>query len=218
MNRFLSNTPRPVLISVAVIVAVLVLLAVLVPVLGGARDEAFAENAKLQNEIGTAKKAIVQAKDDLAYVQENVTAFEALLKSDRLVPHTRRAAIVRLEEAARANGLTSFSYSIGAVAATSAKAVGNQPTSDAYHVSIENIQIKLGAPFDGSVYRFLVDVADSFPGAAVLDLFSLKRPGVVSADALDAVSSGRDAKLVEGEVVLSWRTAQAKEKTGETKK
>jgi len=212
MNRFLSITPRPVLISLAVIAGVLVLFAVLFPVLGGARDQAFAGNARLTNEINSTRSAIGQTQVDKDYVETNRAAFEELLKGDKLVPHTRRAAIVRLEEAARTYGLTTFSYSIGAIAANSPKGAAGQPTSDDYHVSIENIQLKVGAPIDGNIYRFLVDITDSFPGSAVLELFSLRRPEFISAEALNAVSLGRDAKLVEGDIVLSWRTAQAKDK------
>jgi hypothetical protein len=184
-------------------------------VLGGARDQSFAENARLTSKIESTRRAISQSQEDKAYVEKNLVEFEALQKSDRLVPHTRRAAIVRLENAARENGLTAFSYSIGAVSRTSPKAAGTQPSSDAYQISIESIQLKAGAPVDGSVYRFLADISDSFPGSAVIEMFSLKRPDIISASALAAVSQGADAKLVEGDIVLSWRTAQGKD--GENK-
>jgi hypothetical protein len=216
MNRFLTDTPRPVLISLAVMLATVILFAVLLPVLGGARDQSFADNVRLKREIESARRSIKQSEEDKAYVEENAAAFEALQKSDRLVPHTRRAAIVRLESAARENGLTGFSYSIGSVSGASAKAVGVQPASDAYQVSVEGIQLKVGAPIDGSIYRFLADISDSFPGAAVIETFSLKRQDIISADALAAVSQGMDSKLVEGEIALSWRTAQRKD--GEDKK
>ena len=211
--RFINDTPRPVLISIAVLLAGLVLFAILVPVLGGARDDAFAANSQLANEIERIKKSVTQSKTDQEYVANNSAAYEELLKGDRLVPHTRRAATVELENAARANGFTTLNYSIGAVSANSRKAVENQPTSDAYRVSVETITLNVGAPIDGAIYQFMAAINETFPGSAVIDTFSIKRAEVVDAKALSAVSrGGKDAQLVDGEISISWRTAQAKEK------
>jgi hypothetical protein len=212
MNRILAALPRQVLISSAAILVALIAFAIMLPVVGGARDEAFAENSRLNGEIGRVRTEITQAKTDADYVKANVEAFEALLKGDRLIPHTRRAATVALENAARANGLTALSYNIqAAAAATSPQAVQSQPKTRAYRLSVENIELKIAANIDGAVYRFVDDISRAFPGSAVIQDVSVTRAPVITAASLDQVSRGQDAKLVEGTINLSWRTAQAEE-------
>ena len=198
MMRALKNLPKHVLISLAVIIATAVIYGILLPTLGGARDEAFADNIKLGSEITRINGVIKQSTADKEYVVENQAQFEALLKSDRLIPHTRRAAIAQLEDAAHVNGLTTMSYDIGLVAANSLAAAASQPTGGetAYRVSVEEIILKIAAPLDGAIYRFLADISDSFPGAAIIQSAALARSG----------------QTVQGEIKLSWRTAQALEK------
>jgi len=212
MNRLISTLPRKVLISAAVIVAALIALTALLPLLGGARDEAFAENSRLNSEIARARTGITQAKNDAEYVAKNTEAFEALLKSDRLIPHTRRAATVALENAARASGLTALSYNIqAAAAANSPQAVQSQPTTKAYRLSVENIELKIGANIDGAVYRFVDEISRAFPGSAIIQDVTVSRAQVITAESLNQVSRGQDAKLVESTINFSWRTAQAEE-------
>ncbi len=199
MIRLLTTLPRPVLISSTVIVTVGVLFAILVPLLGGARDDAFGENARLTGEIQRANVSINQARTDITYIKDNQEKYEALLKSDRLVPHTRRTAVVELQNAARATGLTSFTYSIGKVSSNSLRSATGQPSSGDYEVSLEEIGLVVKAPYDGSIYRFIDSLTQNFPGAAVVYGFNLTR-GLT-------VSDG-----VEGQINVTWRTAQAKDK------
>lgn len=202
MIRNLGNLPRHVLISSGVILGALLLFAILVPVLGGARDDSFSENSRLQGEISRVRTALNQSKTDQDYVKNNVEAYESLLKSDRLVPHTRRVAVVELESAARTFGLTALNYSFSAAAANSLAVATSQPASGAYAVSIEAVSLKVGAPLDGPIYRFVVSIADRFPGAAVVQRMQLAR----------AEGAAATGGAVQGEVTLSWRTAQAQEK------
>jgi len=167
--------------------------------LGGARDDALAEESRLQNEIARITTAVTQSKADIAYVNENREVYEDLLKSDRLVPHTRRSAIVDLETKARTSGLTALNYSINAVSVNSPRAAANQQASGAYSVSMEEISLKVGAPLDGSIYRFIDAISASFPGSAIVHTISLARG--------PAFTSG-----VQGEIGVSWRTAQAEER------
>jgi hypothetical protein len=207
MIRVLTSLPRPVLISAATLAGVLAVFAILLPVLGGARDGAFAEHNRLNGEIARVNTAISQAKSDIEFVAANKEKFEALLESDRLIPHTRRAATMELESTARLNGVTSLSYNIAAAAApTSAKAVSSQPTSGAYRVSVEDIAMKVAAPLDGSIYRFMTDLTDQFPGSAVVQSFSLSRGAKSGFGDLSSQDS------VAGDIEVSWRTAQAEEK------
>jgi len=219
MIRLFSNFPRAVLISLAVGIAAIAIIAITVPVLGGARDEAYAQNGRLNGDIARVRKGTTDTQADIDYVQQNGAQYEALLQSDRLVPHTRRAAIVELENSARNNGLTAMTYTIGAAAAsTSAQAVQSQSAAGGYRVSVENITLMVGAPTDGSIYNFIADIMNTFPGSAVVQSMSISRASFISAAALEALSRGEDPKLVEADIIVSWRTAQAEEKKDEGKK
>ena len=199
MMRFLTSLPKKVLISVGVIAAALVIFAIALPLLGGGLDDAEVANTRLQAEIGRVTKAVAQAKVDQLYVSENIERYETLLRSDRLIPHTRRVAILDLENKGRLNGLTAMNYSIGALPGSAAASAAGQPASGAYRVSMEEIKLKVGAPYDGSVYRFIDAINQAFPGAAVIQVVNLSRGITASAG-------------VEGEINVLWRTAQAEEK------
>jgi hypothetical protein len=213
MKRILAEMPRAVIVSVTVMVGALILLAVLVPFVGGARDAAISLNRKMKTDIDQTTKSITQAKADQAYVLDYKNEFEALIGSDHLVPHTRRAAIVELQNDARIRGLTALNYSFNAATAMSQKAVESQPKSGAYAVLVEDVDIKVGAPFDGPVYGFISDITDAFPGSIVVESVDLRRAPEITPLALDYVSRGQDSQLVTGTIRLSWRTAQAQDKS-----
>jgi hypothetical protein len=211
MKRILADIPRPVLISIAVMAVVLALFGVLTPVLGGARDGSFAENRRLQDDINRAKRDFVQVGTDADFVKENQLKFEELLQNGRLVPHTRRAAVVVLNEVAKANGLTALEYSFAAATAASPSAALSQPDNKAFRVSVEDIELRVGAPTDGPIYRFIAAIDKSFPGSVVLQSLTLSRAPTVTSGALALLSEGKDPKLVEGVLRVSWRTAQAQD-------
>lgn len=211
MKRLLSEIPRHVLLSVGVIVGAGAIFAVLLFVLGGARDAAVADNARLTSEIQRTQTAIAQAQGDHDYVRTNQAKYEDLLKSDRLVPHSRRAAVVELQRIAQRRGLTSLGYSFSAAASNSLQSVSAQPATAAYRLSVEDVLLKVGAPVDGAIYGFVSDISQAFPGAAVVELVTLKRAPRITDQALAALAEGRDSGLVSGEIKLSWRTAQAQE-------
>lgn len=212
MKRLLITIPRNVLISTIVLLVSALVFGASFHFLGGARDSAIAENARLTTEIQTAESGIIRAKDDYQYVVDHQADYEKLIKSDKLLPHTRRAAVVELQKVASQRGLTTLNYSFSAAAATSAQAVMAQPKSGTYRVSVETVELKVGAPYDGAIYGFISDVTEAFPGSAVLDSVSLARAQGLTDAALSAISSGQEAQLVTGEIRLSWRTAQADEK------
>ncbi len=200
MIRTLRDLPKKVLMSLAVIGGALAIFALSVPLLGGARDDALAQNARLKGEVARVNTAITQSKADQDYIKEHAARYDELLKSDRLVPHTRRVAVLELENKARAFGLTGMSYSVDAAAGTNAlQSAASQPTSGAYVLSIQDIKLAVKAPLDGSIYRFVDGLTASFPGAAVVREATLAR-GLTPRDGVDGI------------IVLSWRTAQAQEK------
>jgi len=198
--RTLQNLPKKVLTALGVIVGALVIFGLSVSLLGVARDDANIENSRLKSEIARVNSAITTAKVDQEYVTQNTPRYEQLLKGERLVPHTRRVAVLALEEKARAFGLSGMNYSVEAAAASnSLQAAAGQPTSGAYVLSLQDIKIDIKAPLDGAIYRFVDDIASTFPGAAVVRDTVLSR----GATAKDGVT---------GLIILSWRTAQAQEK------
>ncbi len=209
MKAMLEDIPRLVLISVSTIVGALVLFGILLPTLGAARDAAIVRTASLSQQITTTNGTQTQLAADVQFVLDNQAAFDELIQSDRLIPHTRRTAIAELQRLAVARGLTNLNYSFQAAGEASPEMAGSQPASGAYKVSLEQVELRVGAPFDGPIYGFINDLTKSFPGSAVVQSITMSRPPQVTDTALKDVSDGRDSRLVEGTVLLSWRTAQA---------
>lgn len=217
MKRILSLIPRNVLVSVFVLLGSALAFLILLLTLATARDDAIAQNTQLNAQVQQTIAAISTAENDSAYVAENGATYEALLKSDRLIPHTRRTAIVRMQEAARNHGLSAVQWTFNAVADSAPGAALAQPKTAAYRLSVEEIGLKVGAPFDGPIYSFVADITNAFPGSIVVEALSLARaPGLTDA-ALRSVSAGRDSGLVAGELKLIWRTAQAQESEEKSK-
>lgn len=210
MNRIIANTPRNVLISLAVIFGAFVVFGAAFVLIGGGLERAIAQNAQLRADIEQGQTGILRARDDYDYVQANLEKYEALIKSDRLVPHTRRAAVVELQRLAQQRGLTTMNFTFDAVAADAAQA-SQQPANAPYRLSVEYVELKVGAPLDGVVYGFISDITEQFPGAAIVDSFSLTR-GEITDAALTAMSEGRESGLATGTIGFLWRTAQAQEK------
>lgn len=212
MRRFIPDLPRNVAIALVTLVVTLLLFGTSFVVLGGARDEAIVQNGSLTRDISQTRASIIQVTQDREYVLANQAQYEALLKSDRLIPHTRRAAVVELQRVAQIRGVTRLDYGFaGIAAADSAQGVQAQQASAAYRLSVERVTLKVGAPVDGVVYGFVADIADAFPGSAVIERLQLKRPEVITEADLAALSSPQGGALAEGVVIFSWRTAQANE-------
>jgi len=211
----LPDLPRHVMLSIAVIAGSAVFYVVLLLTLASSRDAAVTDFSRLEAESAQLKKNLAQSKADFSFVQENREKYDALMKSDRLVPHTRVTAVRRLQELARREGLTTLNYEFSGGGETSPAAAMSQGASGDYRVNVETIKLKVGAAVDGKIYRFLRDISNDFPGAAVVQVVDLARAPAVSADALNSVAAGRESLLVTGEVTFLWRTAQATDKKPE---
>lgn len=209
LRRIIDSMPRPAFLGIVTLAATGVLFAVSVLLLGGARDDALAAGTLMQNEITTITTSITRSRQDQEYVNANVARYEELLKSDKLIPHTRRAALTALRDAAAPHGLED-SLSFTFTSASGTTAAQSQPTSGDYRVSVESIVLKIAAPLDGAVFRMLDDVNRTFPGSVVLESMTLSREPSVNETQLAAISAGQSS-LVSGEVILSWRTAQKEE-------
>ncbi len=209
MKNILVDIPRTVLISSAAIVVSIVLYGILSLTLSTARDSAIVEHSSLTQQISNAEISLTQSFEDQRYVLENQARFEELMQSDRLVPHTRRAAIEELSRLANERGLTNLNYTFESAGEASPVAASSQPASGAYKVSLEQLEMNVGAPFDGPIYGFIHDLTNSFPGSAVVQSLTLARARQVTDLALRDVSEGRNSRLVEGTIQVSWRTAQA---------
>jgi hypothetical protein len=215
LRRIIGAMPRPAFLGIAVLIVTGILFLLSFFLLGGARDRAQADTRRVQMDIDTAIKAIAQSKQDQEYVAANSARYEELLKSDKLVPHTRRAALSALRDAASPYGLEDalgYTFSAG----NSLDAAQSQPTSGSWRVNVETISLTVAAPTDGSVYRLIDDLNHSFPGSVALESITLSRANVVNESALVQVSAGT-SQLVTAEAILSWRTAQKEEAAANAK-
>jgi len=211
---FNLNMPPRVAAASAVILVAAILLAVLMPLLGGNRDSAVILNEQLTGEIAKLRTEIQNSQNDYQYVQDNQAKYEELLKGGRLIPHTRRSAVRHMQELALTHGITAMAYSFSSAGQNSAEAALNQPATAAYSVSVEVIELKLGAPLDSRIFRFVSDAAASFPGSAVVQSLSLGRANTITTEALNKVSRGEDSGLVSGTAMLLWRTALKNKEEG----
>jgi hypothetical protein len=217
LNVKLPDLPRSVALSVLVITASVVLFGISYFTLGEAHDEAIVTNGRLIAQVAKTQKDIGTAQDDFQYVTENQERFEALLQSDRLVPHVRRAAVRQMQTLALQRRLSALNYDFAVVGEKSAAAVGSQAPnqtapdgkSSSYRINVESVELKVGAPLDGQIYGFIQDLGKSFPGAAIVQSVELHRAPKVTQEMLTQVSRGEDSHLVNGEIRFLWRTAQA---------
>jgi hypothetical protein len=210
LRRVIDAIPRPAFLGIVVLFVTAALFAMSFFMLGGARDSAVAEGKRLQNEITKITSAITRSRNDQEYLDVHLARYEELIKSDKLIPHTRRAALTALRAAAEPHGLAdslNFTFTAGTGSVAAAQ---SQPTSGAYKVSVETIALKIAAPLDGAIFRLIDDVNRTFPGSVVLESMTLERPLEVNEAALSDIGRG-SSSLVTGEVTLSWRTAQKEE-------
>ncbi|MCB2108600.1 MAG: hypothetical protein KDE14_12915 [Rhodobacteraceae bacterium] len=203
-----SDLPKKVALSVAVLTGVLVLFLALFFTLGTTRDDAVAENLRLKQELQKTKSSLDLSQQDYEFVVQGKERYEQLLSSTKLIPHARRAAVRQLQQLGTQNGLSTLNYQFNASSVVSPTAVLNQPKTGDYRVSVESIKLNIGAPLDGDVFKFMRDIVTDFPGSNVIESFKLERAPVVTTEALNSVWSGRESRLVTGEIIVSWRTAQ----------
>jgi hypothetical protein len=211
MKLLTDRMPRKTAFASVTMTATLIVFAIVFFVLGGAHDDALEQNASLKKSLDQTTRNAKQAKEDRQFVIENQTKYEELLNSDRLVPHTRRVALDKLEFLKKQDGLTSVNYNFAAAGQRSAASAASQPVTGGYKVQVETVELKIGAPLDTSVFDFLLDLGEKFPGSAVVETFAIERAAEITTDALNQVSQNREAGLVKGEVHLTWRTAQKEE-------
>ncbi|MDX2223252.1 MAG: hypothetical protein SFV21_10910 [Rhodospirillaceae bacterium] len=207
------DLPKRVAIATAVIVGFLVVFVALYFTLGSARDDAVVDNQRLKSQLASTEANLRQAVIDVAFAVENNDRYVALMAGDKMIPHARRAAVVQLQQHARVAGLTTLNYNFRAASALSPTTVANQPQARGYRVNVEDVELTLGAPLDGMIYRFVDAITQDFPGTIVLHTVELERAPVVTEDSLNQVARGRESNLVKGKAVISWRTAQEVEPT-----
>jgi hypothetical protein len=205
----LPNLPKPVALALAAMAASAMVFLILSFTLGSARDVAEADVVRLRTEISTAQKNLRQSKEDYDFILANQSRFEALMGSDKLIPHTRRTAIRQMQSLALEFGLTGLDYNFQSAGSQGATAVSAQPKSGDYRVYVESISLDVGAALDQNIYSFIAAIHDEFPGSMVVSDFSLERPsGSISKETLNKVSRGEDSGLVKGKISYTWRTAQ----------
>ena len=209
MKFLVDRMPRRAAISVLILAGVLILFAILLPTLGGADDEANEHNASLKDEIAQITKNANQSREDRQFILDNQQKYDDLVHGDRLVPHTRRVAMAQMQKLALQRGLTALSYNFTSEGDRSPTAGAGKPLSGGYKVQVDKVELKVGAPLDNQIYDFVQDLNQSFPGAAVVEQVTMDRAPQLTTDALNQVSRGQDSGLVKGQVVFTWRTAQA---------
>lgn len=205
------DLPKRVAISAGVITGFAVLYVLLYFTLGAARDDAVAANQRLKSELRATEQNLQQSATDRAFVVDNTARYDVLMAGTKMIPHARRAAVVQLQQLARATGLTTLNYNFQSTGAQSPATAAGQPQGEGYRVNIEQVELNVGAPLDGMIYRFVAALTDDFPGSIVVRTIELERAPAVTAESLNQVARGQESNLVRGKAVVSWRTAQRTE-------
>lgn len=206
-----SEVPIPVLASGGVIAAFFVIFIIAFIFLSGALEDSTSLNRRLESDLRANQAAISRAQDDYVFVVENERRFEEAMASDEIIPHTRRAAARQMQQVALENGLTSLNYNFAAVSGQSRgrNQAASTPSSEAYTLHVENIDLEVGAALDRPVYAFIEELIRSIPGTAVVREISLERAERITTDMLNRVARGQESGIVTGSIQFSWRTAQA---------
>jgi hypothetical protein len=201
--------PRHVIISSSVTAVSALIFLALYFTLGTGLVHAIASNARLKSDIAQASKSVEQLNQDFAFVSQNQQRFEQLIQGERLVAHTRRDAIDKLRELAAQYGITQLTWEIGGTGGKGAPTAAGQKNSQAYKVDADTIALRIGAPLDGQIYKFLLALTRDFPGAIVISSVSLERSPRVTDGMLATLAQG--GAFVSGEARVIWRTAQTNE-------
>jgi len=210
--KFLTDRmPRKVAVSSVILAVTVLLFLILLPLLGGAHTDTLATNEGLKATIDQTSQKLRQAKDDRKYVTENTQKYQELLGGERLVPHTRRVAMTAMQKLALERGLTTLSYNFTALGDRSPRGAANAPVTGGYKLQAERVDLKVGAPLDTTIYDFVLDLGEKFPGAAVVEQMILERSPDIGTEALNQVSRGQESGLIKGNVVFAWKTAQKQE-------
>ena len=210
--KALADLPKRTAISLAVLAGSIVLFAIAFFTLGAAQKQAHADQTRLTGQIAQIDKNVQQTSTDRQFVLDNKDKYEALMQGDRLIPHARRAAIRQLQTLAQQRSLSALSYGFNAAGDQSLANAKSQPSSGDFKVSVENVELKLGAALDSQIFEMVLDLAESFPGAAVVQSIELIRPPRVTDEMLKNVGKSSDPGIVTGTVKFAWRTAQAVDK------
>jgi hypothetical protein len=208
LKTLADSMPRKVMISCFVLAGTLLMTLILVPTVGGLHGDILDTNTHLKTSIKKLSDNLATAKDDHQFLVDNHERYDALISSDRLIPHTRTVAMTQMQKLAIVRGLTTLNYNFklqGEGGQSTEKVMGG------YRLHSEVVELKIGAPLDTQIYDFVTDLGESFPGAAVVEEVKLERAPALTTEALNAVSSGQESGLVKGEMTFAWRTAQAQE-------
>lgn len=205
-----SEVPIPVLVSGGIIAFFFVVFIGSFIFLSGALEDSTSMNRRLENDLRSTQAAINRAQDDYVFVEENERRFEEAMASDEIIPHTRRAAARQMQTVALENGLTSLNYNFAAVGGQRGRnQAAAAPSTAAYTLHVENIDLEVGAPLDRPVYAFVEELIRTIPGTAVVREVVLERAETITTDMLNRVAIGQESGIVTGSIQFSWRTAQA---------
>lgn len=204
-----SEVPTPVLIYGGIIVVSLVVFIGSFPFLSSGFEQVTQERNRLNNDLRSTNASIERAKEDYTFVVENERRFEEAMASDEIIPHTRRAAARQMQTVALDNGLTALNYNFALASERDSGGGASGSSDDSYRLHVENLTVDMGAPVDRSVYAFVEELVRTIPGTVVVRELSLQRAEEITTDMLNNVARGQNSNIVTGNVMFSWRTAQA---------
>jgi|GEM_PF-4286862 len=174
------------------------------PMLVDAQDQL----SRVQGEIGALRGKINSVKQDIEYMNENVSKYEAILKQGFFEDQDRFRVVSVIDELKSKAGVEKFSYTIGEredVPSEDAKTMG-------YALVKRSIKLtSIAAVIDADIYSFFQRIKDIFPLYVHIKDFSIKRNKNVDIQVLRDIANSKEKNMVTAEISFDWVTLSKKD-------
>lgn len=168
------------------------------PMLQDARQR----QSTLGSEISDLNSKIATAKQEIAFLKENLDSYRVLEERGFFTEQDRFMIGRLIDETGRKAGLSQFNYSIDEL-----KKIDNEDAKKIDHQLVSSrITVKsINASLDNGVYALMQDIGSAFPEHTRINKFEIKRARLLDDQALKDIASGNaSAGLITAEVVFEW--------------
>jgi hypothetical protein len=166
-------------------------------------DTAQAQLNAVSGQISSLNGKIASAKQDVVFVNENQSKYEALKDKGLFMEQDRFLIDHQLQDMRSKAGLSAFSFTVEDmkdVPNASAGGMGYRLVSS--RVNIERI----GSLLDNDIYVFLQDISATFPEHTSFQKFVIKRTAEADEKALKDVQDGKQVNFVTADISFNWMT------------
>lgn len=198
----LLGRQRAILLGILLGINVLVVLLwffALDPMREEAQTQLNAEEAKVRD----LRNKIANTKQEVAYVKENLPAYQGLQDRGFFLDQDRFMIGRLLEDMRKKTELESFSFNIDDLTEIpNADAETAKQRLVKSHITIQ----KVASVFDSNIYAFLQDIAAVFPETTRIQKFDMKRVKEVNETSLNEIVEGKPVTFIDAGIEFDWIT------------